>query len=81
MTLLYSTIAVYCRVSSRWQKNDSQEAEIRRWLEANGIDPDAVTWYFDKESGGSSSAKPSTACNGTSSRERSRPWWYGSWTA
>lgn len=44
-------IACYCRVSSRGQKNDSQEAEIRKWLEGNGIDPAKVVWYRDKESG------------------------------
>jgi len=51
MALPKLTVAAYCRVSTRRQKNDSQEAEIRRWLEANGIDPGAVQWYFDKESG------------------------------
>jgi DNA invertase Pin-like site-specific DNA recombinase len=43
-------IACYCRVSTRQQKNDSQEAEIRRWLEGNNIDVAQVQWYFDKES-------------------------------
>lgn len=46
-----NTIAAYCRVSSRRQKNDAQEAEIRRWLAGNGIEAGAVRWYFDKESG------------------------------
>lgn len=44
-------IACYCRVSSKSQKNDSQELEIRRWLEANGIDEKQVEWYQDHESG------------------------------
>jgi DNA invertase Pin-like site-specific DNA recombinase len=44
-------IACYCRVSTRHQKNDSQESEIRKWLNGNGIDPAQVEWYFDHESG------------------------------
>jgi len=44
-------IACYCRVGTRQQKNDSQEAEIRRWLEGNHIDAAQVQWYFDQESG------------------------------
>lgn len=45
------TIACYVRVSSRRQKDDSQRAEIQKWLDANGIDPKQVEWYADKESG------------------------------
>lgn len=45
------TIACYCRVSTRNQKNDSQESEIKKWLEGNGIDITQVEWYFDNESG------------------------------
>ena len=45
------TIAAYVRVSSRRQKDDSQRAEIQKWLDANGIDPKQVEWYADKESG------------------------------
>lgn len=44
-------IACYCRVSSRSQKNDSQKAEIRRWLKAHGTDLAKVQWFEDKESG------------------------------
>lgn len=44
-------IACYLRVSSRSQRLDSQEAEIQKWLAANGIDPGQVTWYRDHESG------------------------------
>ncbi len=44
-------IACYCRVSTRQQKNDSQESEIKKWLEGNGINPSQVSWYFDHESG------------------------------
>ncbi|QGJ70883.1 Transposon resolvase [Planctomycetales bacterium 10988] len=45
------TIACYVRVSSSRQKDDSQRAEIQKWLDANGIDPNQVEWYADKESG------------------------------
>jgi DNA invertase Pin-like site-specific DNA recombinase len=44
-------IACYCRVSTRHQKNDSQRAEIERWLQNNPIDLSAVRWFEDKESG------------------------------
>ena len=45
------TIACYCRVSTKQQKNDSQESEIRKWLAANGIDPGQAAWYFDHQTG------------------------------
>jgi hypothetical protein len=45
------SVAVYLRVSSRTQRHDSQEAEIRRWLGGNGIDLASVTWYRDVETG------------------------------
>jgi DNA invertase Pin-like site-specific DNA recombinase len=45
------TIACYVRVSTRQQKDDSQRAEIEKWLDANGIDRSQVKWYADKESG------------------------------
>ena len=45
------TIAAYVRVSGRHQKDDSQRAEIQKWMDANGIDPKQVEWYADKESG------------------------------
>jgi DNA invertase Pin-like site-specific DNA recombinase len=44
-------IACYCRVSSTSQKTDSQKPEIKRWLDGNQIDPSAVGWFEDKESG------------------------------
>ena len=44
-------IGCYCRVSSRKQKNDSQNAEISRWLKGNGIKKASVRWYQDKETG------------------------------
>jgi DNA invertase Pin-like site-specific DNA recombinase len=45
------TVACYCRVSSRSQKNDSQRAEIRRWLRRNGVKSASVQWFEDKDSG------------------------------
>ena len=45
------TVACYVRVSSRRQKDDSQRAEIQKWLDGTGIDPKSVEWYADKESG------------------------------
>lgn len=44
-------IACYCRVSTRQQKNDSQESEIKKWVEGNGIDLSQVEWYLDHETG------------------------------
>ena len=44
-------VAAYVRVSSRHQKTDSQEAEIKKWLDGNGIPADQVQWYRDTESG------------------------------
>jgi DNA invertase Pin-like site-specific DNA recombinase len=44
-------IAAYCRVSSRHQRTDSQESEIKKWLDGHGVAPEAVEWYRDKESG------------------------------
>lgn len=50
-TLFFMPIAIYTRVSTQSQKADSQAAEIRAWLDANGHDPKAATWFEDKESG------------------------------
>jgi len=44
-------MACYCRVSSPGQKNDSQKAEIKRWLKSNGLDAASVQWFEDTESG------------------------------
>lgn len=44
-------IAAYCRVSHSSQKHDSQKAEIQKWLDNHGIDPNQVEWYMDKETG------------------------------
>lgn len=45
------TVGCYIRVSTSRQKHDGQRAEIQRWLDGNGISPDQVIWYADKESG------------------------------
>lgn len=46
-----SLTACYCRVSTKNQKNDSQRAEIERWLRNHNVDPGIVLWFEDKESG------------------------------
>ena len=58
-------IACYCRVSTRQQKTDSQESEIRKWLVGNGIDPNKVAWYFDHESGKTLQRQNSSGCSRT----------------
>lgn len=49
--ILKGSIACYCRVSSGRQKNDSQRAEITRWLQGHNIPLHSVRWFEDKESG------------------------------
>ena len=44
-------IACYCRVSSRRQRQDSQKAEIQRWLRHQRIRARRVTWFADTETG------------------------------
>jgi DNA invertase Pin-like site-specific DNA recombinase len=44
-------IACYVRVSSPQQKNDSQKAEIMRWLKRNDFEQSSVTWFEDTERG------------------------------
>jgi DNA invertase Pin-like site-specific DNA recombinase len=44
-------IACYCRVSTQRQKNDSQRAEITRWLQGHGANLATVRWFEDKETG------------------------------
>jgi DNA invertase Pin-like site-specific DNA recombinase len=44
-------IAAYVRVSTARQKDDSQRHEIHKWLVSNGINPEHVEWYSDKETG------------------------------
>ena len=45
------SVACYCRVSSAGQKNDSQRAEIQRWVRSRGIRASNVVWFEDKETG------------------------------
>jgi DNA invertase Pin-like site-specific DNA recombinase len=44
-------IACYCRVSSRRQRQDSQKAEIQRWLHQQRIRARRVLWFEDTETG------------------------------
>ncbi len=44
-------IACDCRVSTRRQKTDSQQAEIIRWLTSHGVELSAVQWFEDIETG------------------------------
>ncbi len=44
-------LAAYCRTSTTRQKNDSQIAEIEKWLAAHGHDLAQVQWFIDQESG------------------------------
>jgi DNA invertase Pin-like site-specific DNA recombinase len=44
-------VAVYVRVSTAEQNLAGQKREITKWLTGNGINPDTVIWYIDKESG------------------------------
>jgi DNA invertase Pin-like site-specific DNA recombinase len=45
------TVGIYARVSTDGQNLASQKREINKWLEGNGIHPNSVMWYVDKESG------------------------------
>jgi DNA invertase Pin-like site-specific DNA recombinase len=46
-----SMIVCYCPVSTQRQKNNSQRAEITRWLQGHGANLATVPWFEDKESG------------------------------
>ncbi|QDU75972.1 DNA-invertase hin [Bremerella volcania] len=46
-------VACYVRVSTVGQNSASQKREITRWLNGNGISPESVVWFSDKESGDS----------------------------
>lgn len=50
-------IACYVRISDKDQNDTGQREVIERWLEGNGIDPAAVEWYTDVESGRKTSRK------------------------
>ena len=45
------SIACYTRVSTVDQTGAAQRAEIEKWLDNNGIQPERVVWYEDKETG------------------------------
>jgi len=44
-------VAAYIRVSTVGQNLAGQRAEISRWLSGNGISPESVVWFIDRESG------------------------------
>jgi len=44
-------IAAYCRTSTTRQKNDSQIAEIEKWLVAHGHAQNQIGWYVDQVTG------------------------------
>lgn len=44
-------IAVYVRVSTTEQNEESQLVEIAKWIQSQGIDAAKTTWYIDKASG------------------------------
>ncbi|QDT11445.1 recombinase family protein [Planctomycetes bacterium K23_9] len=43
-------IAIYCRVSTKKQDTRSQEADLKRWIEAYAVDT-PVKFYRDKYTG------------------------------
>lgn len=45
------TVAAYVRISTEEQHTDGQTAELQKWLDRSGIDPNAVEWFTDKQSG------------------------------
>lgn len=46
-----STVACYLRVSTSRQRVAGQESAVRQWLNGQGLAPDSVRWYDDRESG------------------------------
>src|SRR5690606_30471614 len=44
-------VGVYVRVSTASQNEAGQRREITRWLKGNGIEPESVRWYVDKQTG------------------------------
>lgn len=51
-------VACYVRVSTIGQNEAGQRAEIQRWLDGHGLDPQHVHWYVDKEHSGDSLDRP-----------------------
>ena len=48
-TVLHKLTAVYCLLDSDSRKCDRQQTMIQTWLDENGIDPQRVMWYADKD--------------------------------
>lgn len=44
-------IAAYIRVSDKDQSLEGQRAEVRKWIDGQGINPAVVTWYEDVMTG------------------------------
>ena len=74
------TIACYCRTSTKRQKNDSQIAEIEKWLSAHGHDQSQVQWFVDQETGKTLKRPQLSGNKKPSSLAMSRRWSFGSWT-
>ncbi|MEX1039660.1 MAG: recombinase family protein [Pirellulaceae bacterium] len=49
----FKKVACYIRVSTVGQNLAGQKREIMAWLSGNGIDPENVVWFVDRESGDS----------------------------
>jgi DNA invertase Pin-like site-specific DNA recombinase len=52
------TVGAYVRVSTKEQNEASQRDEISRWLQGNGIAPDAVRWFVDRGESGDTLNRP-----------------------
>ena len=44
-------IGCYVRVSTEEQNDESQKAELEKWLDQNGIGQQDVKWFYDKDTG------------------------------
>src|SRR5262245_46748879 len=51
-------VAAYLRVSTKEQNEDSQRAEISRWLAGNGIAEDTIEWFVDVGESGDTLNRP-----------------------
>src|SRR6478735_1906221 len=51
-------VAAYVRVSTIGQNEQSQRAEIEKWLTGNGIDIASVQWFVDKGKSGETLQRP-----------------------
>ena len=57
MTTSKQKTALYVRVSTKEQRLDNQEKELKKWLKANGVPNESVAWYSEKGSGTTRSRK------------------------